>query len=224
MLERSLEGGAHARLDRIERLDLPRDGEAHPGERLALGELHGLGQLRRRRVERVSPGDDPVEERDVAHRLRHRPDLVETRGERDDAVARDRPVRRPQPHVPAQRRRLLDRAARVRAEPPGSEPGGHRRGRPPPEPPGTREGSHGFRDGPQAEFSVDDPIANSSVFVLPSSERPALFTRAATVASKTGVYPLRIREPAVVSTPLVEMTSLSAIGIPSPLGSSHVRR
>ena len=58
---------------------------------------------------------------------------------------------------------------------------------PPPEPPGTRAGSHGFRDGPQAEFSVDEPIANSSVFVLPSSDRPALFARAATVASKTGV-------------------------------------
>ena len=58
---------------------------------------------------------------------------------------------------------------------------------PPPEPPGTRDGSHGFRDGPHAEFSVDEPIANSSVFVLPSSESPAPFTRAATVASKTGV-------------------------------------
>ena len=58
---------------------------------------------------------------------------------------------------------------------------------PPPEPPGTRDGSHGLRDGPHAEFSVDEPIANSSVFVLPSSDRPAAFTRAATVASKTGV-------------------------------------
>ena len=57
---------------------------------------------------------------------------------------------------------------------------------PPPEPPGTRVGSHGFRDGPQAEFSVEEPMANSSVLVLPSSERPASFTRAATVASNTG--------------------------------------
>ena len=95
---------------------------------------------------------------------------------------------------------------------------------PPPEPPGTREGSQGFRDGPHAEFSVDEPIANSSVFVFPSSDRPAAFTRAATVASKTGVYPSRIREPAVVSIPFVEITSFSAIGMPLPFDSSDVRR
>ena len=57
---------------------------------------------------------------------------------------------------------------------------------PPPDPPGTRSGSQGLRDGPHAEFSVEDPIANSSVFVLPSSERPAALTLAATVASYTG--------------------------------------
>ena len=34
--------------------------------------------------------------------------------------------------------------------------------------------------------TVDEPMANSSVFVLPSSGRPAAFTRAATVESKTG--------------------------------------
>ena len=116
-------------------------------------------------------------------------------------------------------------------EPPVSEPRPHgarpadtAAAVPPPDPPGTRAGSHGLRDGPQAEFSVDEPIANSSVFVLPRSESPASFTRAATVASNTGAYPLRIFEPAVVSIPFVEITSLSAIGIPSPLGSSHVRR
>ncbi len=95
---------------------------------------------------------------------------------------------------------------------------------PPPEPPGTRVGSHGFRDGPYAEFSVDDPIANSSVFVLPRSDSPAPFTRAETVASNGGTYPARIFDPAVVSTPFVEMTSFSAIGIPSPVGSSQVRK
>ena len=95
---------------------------------------------------------------------------------------------------------------------------------PPPDPPGTRSGSQGLRDGPHAEFSVDDPIANSSVFVLPSSGSPAVLHRAATVASKTGTYPSRMREPAVVSMPLVEITSLSAIGTPSPTHSSTVRR
>ena len=108
--------------------------------------------------------------------------------------------------------------------PQGASPADTAAAVPPPDPPGTRDGSHGLRDGPQAEFSVEDPIANSSVFVFPRTERPALFTRAATVASKTGVYPLRIFEPAVVSIPLVEMTSLSAIGMPAPFGSTHVRR
>ena len=78
-------------------------------------------------------------------------------------------------------------------EPPVSEPSAHgarpaetAAAEPPPEPPGTRAGSHGLRDGPQAEFSVDEPIANSSVLVLPSRDSPAVLQRAATVASKTG--------------------------------------
>ena len=78
-------------------------------------------------------------------------------------------------------------------EPPVSEPSPHGARPavtaaevPPPEPPGTRDGSHGFREGPNAEFSVDEPIANSSVFVLPSNVSPAAWHRAATVASKTG--------------------------------------
>jgi hypothetical protein len=37
-----------------------------------------------------------------------------------------------------------------------------------------------------AEFSVDEPMANSSVFVFPRSVSPAALQRAATVASKTG--------------------------------------
>ena len=116
-------------------------------------------------------------------------------------------------------------------EPPVSEPSAHgaipavtAAAEPPPEPPGTREGSQGLRDGPYAEFSVEEPIANSSVFVLPSSVRPAALQRSATVESNTGTYPARIFDPAVVSTPFVEMTSLSAIGTPSPSAPSTVRR
>ena len=72
-------------------------------------------------------------------------------------------------------------------------------------------GSQGLRDGPQAEFSVEEPIANSSVFVFPSRRSPCSLQRAATVESYTGTYPARIFEPAVVSTPSVPITSLSAI-------------
>ena len=75
------------------------------------------------RVGRVLAGDDRVEARAVADVLRDRADLVEARCERDDAEAADGAVGRAQADVAAERRRLLDRAARVRAEPPGCEPG-----------------------------------------------------------------------------------------------------
>ena len=44
---------------------------------------------------------------------------------------------------------------------------------PPEEPPGTRVRSHGFSTGPKPEFSLEEPIANSSWFVLPSTRTPA---------------------------------------------------
>ena len=66
---------------------------------------------------------------------------------------------------------------------PGGSSGGSAAAVPPPEPPGTRDGSQGFRDGPKAEFSVEEPIANSSVFVLPSVASPASLHRSATVES-----------------------------------------
>ena len=44
---------------------------------------------------------------------------------------------------------------------------------PPLLPPGTLSRSHGFRVGKNAEFSVEEPIANSSMLPLPSSAAPA---------------------------------------------------
>ena len=75
-------------------------------------------------------------------------------------------------------------------EPPVSEPsasGAHARRRPRPrsrrdEPPGTRVESHGLRVGLKAEFSVDEPIANSSMLVLPTTIAPAASSRSTTVA------------------------------------------
>src|SRR5919197_1412199 len=86
---------------------------------------------------------------------------------------------------------------------------------PPPEPPGIRSRSQGLRDGPNAEFSVDEPIANSSMLVLPRITTPALRSRAVTVASYGGTQPSRIFEPHVVGTPSVVRTSLSAKGTPA---------
>ncbi len=48
---------------------------------------------------------------------------------------------------------------------------------PPLDPPGERVTSHGFRTGPYAEFSLDDPIANSSQLVLPMMTAPAASSR-----------------------------------------------
>src|SRR5690349_11891220 len=67
---------------------------------------------------------------------------------------------------------------------------------PPLEPPGMRSSAHGFRDGPNAEFSVDDPIANSSQFVLPTITAPADSSRAIVVASYGGVNACSMREEA----------------------------
>jgi len=57
---------------------------------------------------------------------------------------------------------------------------------PPDEPPGHLEVSHGFLLGPNAECSVDEPIASSSRFVLPGRSASAARRRATTVASYGG--------------------------------------
>ena len=86
---------------------------------------------------------------------------------------------------------------------------------PPLDPPGTRETSRGFLVGPNAEFSVLEPIANSSRFVLPTITAPALRNFVTTVASYGGFQPCKIFDEQVVSTPRVHMLSLSAIGTPA---------
>src|SRR5512133_1751189 len=99
------------------------------------------------------------------------------------------PYRETVPYV-GRRPTFPQRADGCLIEPPVSEPSAQgaspaetAAAEPPPEPPGTRVGSHGLCDGPKAEFSVDEPMANSSVFVLPSRDRPASLQRAATVES-----------------------------------------
>ncbi len=54
---------------------------------------------------------------------------------------------------------------------------------PPEEPPGTARLSHGFFTAPKAEFSFDEPIANSSQLSLPSVTMPACANLLTTVAS-----------------------------------------
>ncbi len=113
-------------------------------------------------------------------------------------------------------------AAGWRMEPPVSVPmasGAWKAARaaeePPPEPPGILVRSHGLPVGPYALFSVEDPMANSSMLVLPRMTTSASLRRLVTVASYGGIQPSRIFEPTVVGTPSVVKMSLSASGTPA---------
>src|ERR1041384_502683 len=86
---------------------------------------------------------------------------------------------------------------------------------PPEEPPGTRSGASGFRAGPYALFSVDEPIANSSMFDLATITAPARRRRAIAVASYGLTYPSRMREPQEVGSDVVAMLSFTTTGTPS---------
>src|SRR6187399_3343974 len=92
------------------------------------------------------------------------------------------------------------------------------------DPPGVRVGSCGLRAGPNAEFSPDEPMANSSMFVLPTSSAPACRSRDTAVASYGERQPaaaspgfpsaprrVRMREPQVVGASVVQSASLMAI-------------
>src|SRR5215210_4826926 len=81
-------------------------------------------------------------------------------------------------------------AAGWRTEPPVSVPSAHTASpaatavaEPDDDPPGTRSSAHGLRAGPNAEYSPDDPMANSSQLVLPTRAAPSPFRRAHGVQS-----------------------------------------
>src|ERR1700730_7254514 len=86
---------------------------------------------------------------------------------------------------------------------------------PPDDPPGTPSRSHGLRVGKNAEFSQDEPIANSSILVLPTITASAASSRCTTVDEYGGLKFARIFEPHVVSSPLRQKMSLTAVGTPA---------
>src|SRR5437868_15240218 len=105
---------------------------------------------------------------------------------------------------------MPQRAAGWRIDPPVSEPSASgampaatATADPPLDPPGMRSVAHGFRAGPNAEFSLDDPMANSSQFVLPMITAPAASSRETAVASNGGTKRSRMRDEAVVRMPRV---------------------
>src|SRR5690606_31121726 len=83
---------------------------------------------------------------------------------------------------------------------------------PPLEPPGTRSRFQGLRVSLNAEVSVDEPIANSSMFSLPRIGAPCALSRATTVASYGGTKFSSIREAHVVRVPSVQMLSFKLTG------------
>src|SRR5947208_5605450 len=81
-------------------------------------------------------------------------------------------------------------AAGCRTDPPVSVPSAHTAwpeataaADPPEDPPGTVSRRHGLCTGPNAEFSFELPMANSSQFVLPISTAPEALRRAHGVQS-----------------------------------------
>src|ERR1039457_3973944 len=76
---------------------------------------------------------------------------------------------------------------------------------PPLDPPGTRVRSRGLRVGKKLEFSVDEPMANSSQFVLPRITAPARSRRSTAVALYGATKSLRICDAQVVVVPRVRI-------------------
>ena len=143
--------------------------------------LEGAGGVRG-----VVAEEDGRQERRVLDAAGEGPDLVERRREGHEAVAAHATVGGLQAHDAAERRGLADRAARVRAEGERGHPAATAAAEPPEDPPGTRPRSQGFRVVLYALFSVEEPIANSSMFVLPRTTAPAFSSRATAVEVKGG--------------------------------------
>ena len=166
---------AHARLDPALELVGGDADDARPRRSSASGTTIGSGSGTEVESQRSWPAMTLQSSAAVAHREGERPDLVERRAERDQPVPRHRAVGRLEPDHAAQRGRLADRAAGVGAERERREPGGDGRRR---SAAGAARDTVGSPTGcgwaPKAEFSVDEPIANSSMLVLPRETRPAL--------------------------------------------------
>src|SRR4051812_26919340 len=113
-------------------------------------------------------------------------------------------------------------AAGWRMEPPvsepnvkGTSPAATAAADPPELPPGTRDRSHGFAVGAKEEFSVEEPIANSSMLSRPNGMAPTALSFAVTVASYGDTKVASILLEHVSGWPSTAITSLKPTGIPS---------
>ena len=112
--------------------------------------------------------------------------------------------------------------AGCRIEPPVSEPSVNaaslaatHAALPPELPPGTRVISIGFFVILNAEFSVVEPMANSSIFNFPRITVSDFFNSSITHASYGGIYCSSIFEAQVVFIPFVHILSFTAHGMPA---------
>ena len=98
-------------------------------------------------------------------------DLIQGRGKGDQTVPRDSTISWLQTDPTAKCGRLADRAPGVRSESGETLVSGHHSCRTAARTARDARESHGLRVGPNAEFSVEDPMANSSM--LPSERYSA---------------------------------------------------
>ena len=215
-LERRLEGARTRRARRPPRsARRARRGGRRPGARPWAARPPRACPMRRR-VARVAAGHVAQQQRGVGHVARQRAGLVQRGGEGDHPVAAARAVGR----LEADDARTARRAGGSSRRCPcpsahGASPAATAAALPPLEPPGTRERSHGLRTGPKAEFSLDEPIANSSWLVLPSSGAPAAASRCTTVA--------RVRRPVALEDPRAGLAG-HALGAEEVLDRRAARR
>ena len=97
----------------------------------------------------------------------------------------------------------------------GASPAATAAAGPPELPPGTRVRSQGLHVGWNAEFSVDDPMANSSMLRRPQGIAPASLSLRVTVASYGDTKFASIRLEQVSGWPATAMTSFRPTGMPS---------
>ena len=97
----------------------------------------------------------------------------------------------------------------------GASPAATAAAAPPELPPGTRSRSQGLAVWWKAEFSVEDPIANSSMLRRPHGIAPASFSLRVTVASYGETKFASIRLEHVSGWPATAITSLKPTGRPS---------
>ena len=146
-----VERRAHVRIDaRLEQAPRHADAQRRAHRRSRRRDASAAPSRAARRVVRVGAADHLQAERGILHRPRERADLIERRREGDEAVARDAAVRGFHAHDAAERRRLANRSARVRAQRERRHAGRDGHGRSAARSAGNPIGAQGLRDGPNA--------------------------------------------------------------------------